>query len=113
MINLEEIIKEIVSDLKLEGSEQSEFNNQFMQLFVFNLLLSVPDQYQNGVKNFLDNKNLIDQNMLAEKLTGIGINREESVSILEESIRKSLSEVIEKYSDVISVETKLKLQKYL
>jgi len=113
MINLEEILKIIVLDLKLDSLEQAEFNNQFMHLFVFNLLLGIPDQYQNDIKSLLDDKDLIDQNMLAEKLVSFGVNGEEAKSILDESVRRSLSEVVEKYSDVLSNETKLKLQKYL
>jgi hypothetical protein len=113
MINLEEIIKVMVSDLKLASSEQSEFNNQFMQLFVFNLLLDIPGQYQNDVKNLLNDKGAIDQKVLTEKLVSFGINGKEAKSILDESVRRSLSEVVEKYSDVLSNETKLKLQKYL
>lgn len=113
MINLEEIIKTVTSDLRLKLEDESEFKNQFMQLFICNLLITIPNQYQSNIKDLLNDDNPSDQKAVVEKLISMGISREEAAVVSEESVRKSLSEVIEEYSDVLSAETKQKLQKYL
>lgn len=113
MIKLEEILKNITSDLKLSVSEQIEFENQFMQLFIYNLLLNVPDQYKNGIEKLTDQSDLKDQVQLVEEITSLGITKEDADNYLNNSINKSISEVIGKYDDVLSSETKEKLQNYI
>ncbi len=113
MIKIEEILKYITSDLKLSVSEQIEFESQFMQLFVYNLLLDIPDQYKNGIEKITGESELKDQAFLAEEITNLGISKEDANNFLNNSIKKSISEVIGKYDDVLSSETKEKLQNYI
>lgn len=113
MIKLEEILKNITSDLKLSVSEQIEFENQFMQLFIFNLLLNVPDQYKDGIEKLTGQSDLKDQAQLVEEITSLGITKEDANSFLNNSIKKSISDIIGKYDDVLSSATKEKLQNYI
>src|SRR3989344_132208 len=104
-MKLEEIVKIITSDLNLNISEQIEFKNQFMELFVYNLLLNIPDQYKDGIENLMNDSVLRNQIILVEKITTLGVIKEEATNFINDSIKKSISEVIRKYDDVFSPAT--------
>lgn len=113
MIKLEDAVKIITSDLKLNGSEQIEFESQFMQLFIYNLLLDIPDQYKEVVKEASSDDVIKNQQLIIEKITSLGITSEQSRDLIDNSLRKSISEVVQKYNDVLSGEIKEKLQSYI
>src|SRR3989304_4194968 len=95
--NIQELLKYITSDLKLNVPDQLEFENQFGQLFILNLLLDVPSKYKEGIEGLLQNETLPNPKSVSEKLVNLGVDKNEAYKILDESIRKTLSEVMHKY----------------
>jgi hypothetical protein len=111
MMTFEEIVNLITSDLKLDESDKKDFIDLFMELTAYNVLLAIPEQYKTEVgKILVDEEGLKDQNKVSESLKNAGISKELAAQIIEDSIRKSTTEVVEKYSAELSNEAKQQLQ---
>lgn len=112
MPTLEEILNLITSDLELNDQDKTEFIKLFMQLVVYNILLEIPEQYKEGVGEIMNNVPS-DQNQIVSKLSSLGIDKDQANQIIDNSIKKSVTETVEKYTDIITSDTKQKLQDYI
>ncbi len=107
-MKLEAIALLFAKDLHLSPKETVEFQSQLTQLFIYNLMLRFPPEKKQQISAFMNKLRSGEdiENELAEDIRTMGFGHEEAAQLVTDTLKDTVNEVVEKYQDLLSFETR-------